>query len=305
MNKNARVIVWGAIAGVILLLVALVFVPAVYVALAVAVLALVFLVVASRIRQQRSEEYYEEEVWEEDGEEWGLVTEEDQDDLVDVDDRLAGLTLGDEEEDDGQLDAEDLAGSAEVVEPAGYVADEDEYIEEEVREGFTGEDVLEEFVAGQILQDEEVVEEFVAERVFDEGEVVEEFVAEQVFEDGEVVEEFVAEQVFESKELPGRQVAGEQVVEEFVAEQVYAEEEYVEEEYVEEELPAEPEPESHSIFATPGEIDEELVDSDDTILQAAGAVSQIEYDDVLTREDANAETREILGRVANLLAKYE
>lgn len=79
------------------------------------------------------------------------------------------------------------------------------------------------------------------------------------------------------------------------------------EEYVEyEEYEEEPEPvrQQASIFAAPGVIDEEAVDSDDAIL-AASEATRLQYDDVLSREDANAETREILSRVASLLAKYE
>jgi hypothetical protein len=59
-----------------------------------------------------------------------------------------------------------------------------------------------------------------------------------------------------------------------------------------------------SIFAAPGIIDEARVTDDDAILEASRA-SRVKYDDVLAREDANAETREILSRVASLLAKYE
>jgi hypothetical protein len=59
-----------------------------------------------------------------------------------------------------------------------------------------------------------------------------------------------------------------------------------------------------SIFAAPGVIDEEQIDSDEAILAASNATS-LQYEEVLSREDANAETREILSKVASLLAKYE
>ena len=74
---------------------------------------------------------------------------------------------------------------------------------------------------------------------------------------------------------------------------------------------------SVSIFADDGAIDEHVVGSDASILAAATASSfsapaeasapapASDYNQVLERDAANAETREILSRVANLLEKYE
>lgn len=72
---------------------------------------------------------------------------------------------------------------------------------------------------------------------------------------------------------------------------------------------------SVSIFADDGAIDEHVVEGDASILAAATASSisaqapaaapSSDYNQVLERDDANAETREILSRVANLLEKYE
>lgn len=98
----------------------------------------------------------------------------------------------------------------------------------------------------------------------------------------------------------------EELVEEYgtTEDEVALEVEY--EEYEEYEPEPEPEPvrQTASIFAAPGVIDEEALDTDDAIL-AASEATRLQYDDVLTREDANAETREILSKVASLLAKYE
>ena len=52
-------------------------------------------------------------------------------------------------------------------------------------------------------------------------------------------------------------------------------------------------------------VESSLRDTFDRFGYGEVATPAIEYDEVLTREDANAETREILGRVADLLSKYE
>ncbi len=69
---------------------------------------------------------------------------------------------------------------------------------------------------------------------------------------------------------------------------------------------------SVSVFADDGAIDEHLVANDTGVLAAATASSMAgstrgrpDYDRVLERDDANAATRDILSRVANLLEKYE
>ncbi|MCP4331006.1 MAG: hypothetical protein GY791_21690 [Alphaproteobacteria bacterium] len=69
---------------------------------------------------------------------------------------------------------------------------------------------------------------------------------------------------------------------------------------------------SVSIFADDGAIDEHVVANEAGILAAATASSMADstpggsdYDRVLERDDANAATRDILSRVANLLEKYE
>jgi hypothetical protein len=105
----------------------------------------------------------------------------------------------------------------------------------------------------------------------------------------------------------------EELVEEYedeepVLEAAYEEtyEEEAVEEYEEAAAYEEPEPATRpsSIFAAPGVINEEAVDSDEAILAASKATS-LDYGEVLDREDANAETRELLSKVASLLAKYE
>lgn len=231
MNINQRTALWGAILGVLLIVLALRLFEPVVVVLFLAVVALGGLVAYSRLRRQGEDE---DEDWDS-GEEWGLASEAD-DDMIDLDDRLSGLGLG-----------------TALVEPEE--AEEEEYVvEEEVEYDLFAEDDAEETYAGAAS--------------YGEAAVYEPPVLETRDEYVEVVSDAALDEEYE------------ELVEDY--------------EHVSPEL----------VLADEGVIDEAKVDSDQAIL-AASAASSLKYDDVLQREDANAETRELLSRVASLLAKYE
>lgn len=234
MKLTQRTLIIGAVVVAVLVVLALQVIDPVFVVLVLAVLALVGLVAWGRVRSRERAD--EEADWASGGDEWGLASDQDDDDYVDVDDRLAGF-----------------GGPAQDTMPSrrGLFA-EDQFEEEE---DVAWQDDRPAGVAS--YADDTFEEEF-------EGLVEEYGTAEEAVEYDEVVEEY--EEYDEPEPEPARRTA--------------------------------------SIFAAPGVIDEEALDSDDAIL-AASEATRLQYDDVLTREDANAETREILNRVASLLAKYE
>ncbi len=251
MKMNQRALMWGAILGAALIVLALRVFPAVYVVLALAVLALVGLVAWSRTRGRGGAV---DEEWS-GGDEWGLSSDEDEDDYVDVEDRLAGLGLG-------SATAEDRTSEAYEE------ADEEEY--EEVYEEAYEEAYDDRTAPSAHGAEEDIFAEAARYDLVVEGEGPAEAEA------SEYEYEYVEEGELES----------------------YEDEELVEV------IHARVEEEVEEILAAPGVIDVAKVDSDEAIL-AASTASSLQYEEVLTREDANAETREILSRVASLLAKYE
>lgn len=253
MKINQRALIWGAILAAALIVLAVRVLPAVYVVLVLAVLTLVGLVAWSRMRGRSRDEDWEG------GEEWGLSRDEDEDDYVDVNDRLAGLGLG------LDTDEERSAERYDEEEPyeAGYGADE-EPVGGAVYDR-VGPSALDR--RGQDLFAEAARYDLVVE--------------------GEGPAEAEADQY--------------EVEYEYEDEDEYAS--YEEDELVEV-IHARVQEEVDEILAAPGVIDEAKVDSAEAILAASNA-SSLQYEEVLTREDANAETREILSRVASLLAKYE
>lgn len=243
MKLNPRTTLWGAILAVLVIfLLVRLGLPPVVLVLMLAVAALAGLVLYSRNRQGD-----EDEAWDE-GDEWGLQTDED-DEVIDLDDRLSGLGL-----------AEPDAPVRDKF--AAFDTDEDDEPQYEVFGGVEEETVV---------LDEEVDASGAA--VYGSTDVLE-------------VDELYVEEEISDEDLEGEL---EELVEEYEYEEAAA---------------AELELEPDAILASEGVIDETKVDSDAAIL-AASQVSSLKYDDVLQREDANAETREILSRVASLLAKYE
>ncbi len=135
------------------------------------------------------------------------------------------------------------------------------------------------------------------------AEVLEEYVVYETIEGqledlpagAEVVEEYVVYETIE--EQPEDLLADAEMFEEYLVEEI-SDEPVVLEELLELEDPV------GAAVAADRFVDESRIQDDDAILAAAQA-SAVQYDEVLSRDDANAETREILSRVASLLAKYE
>jgi len=266
MNPKQRTVLIAAVVALLLIAFGVWWTEPVYVLLAVAVALLGALVIYNRFRSRSSEDE-----WDEYGDEWGLESDVD-DDNVDLDARLGELGFDVErrteptslsqrldtdqasETDRGSVDWDEEAAFAEaavyeVQEPVVAADDDDEHTDEY----------------------EQAVEQY------EEHEEYEEYEDEDLDAEAAVLTDDIDEEY-------------EELVEEY--------EEY--EEYEDEGAQATAE----SLFVAPGVIDEERLDSDEAILAASEATS-LQYDDVLSREDANAETREILSRVASLLAKYE
>lgn len=353
MELNQRTLIIGGVLAVALVVLALQLMDPVYVVLILAVVALGALVAWSRVRGQAIAD--EEADWEA-ADEWGLATDDPDDELIDLDDRLAGFLATDDRPARHGLFADEPRVEEAFV--------EDDAAEETWEEGETWEDEgsWEEQPAAAVWEDGETDEgsytaagsyddtaatyddtpsygaaayedtpatyEDTAATYEDTAATYEDTAATYddtpsygaasyddtpsydrgarydgaasygdaaVDDDGAFSTAASYETGYDSDTLDEEY---EELVEEYAAESPVAE-------YVED-APTEPPARERkpSIFAAPGIIDEARVTDDDAILEASRA-SQVKYDEVLTREDANAETREILSRVASLLAKYE
>jgi hypothetical protein len=231
-------------------------------------LLLAVLLLATLVLVNRARARSAEDDWDEYGSEWGLAEEDD--DHIDLDARLGELGFAVEEDRRPGLQLDDR----ERRRPSGW--DEDD--------SFASAAVYEVSAPAPVEYEEYEEAEY-------EGAEYEEAEYEGAEYEGAEYEE--AE--YEGAEYEG---AGTPVVDLGSG----LDEEY--EELVEEYEDHDAVSTGASIFAAPGVIDEEQIDSDEAILAASNATS-LQYEEVLSREDANAETREILSKVASLLAKYE
>src|SRR5262245_41920730 len=93
MELNQRTLIIGGVLAAALVVLALQLMDPVYVVLVAAVLALGALVAWSRVRGKAIAE--EEADWEA-ADEWGLTTEEPDEEVIDLNDRLAGFLAEDE-----------------------------------------------------------------------------------------------------------------------------------------------------------------------------------------------------------------
>jgi hypothetical protein len=287
MNAKQRTALIAATAAAAVIALGLWLWEPIYVLLMLAVLLLATLVLVNRARARAAEDD-----WDEYGSEWGLAGEDD--DYVDLDARLGELGFAVEEDrrpglqiDDRERrqprgwDEGDSFASAAVYEvgaPAPAEDDEDEeyeeYEEAEYEDaGYEGAGYEDAGYEGAGYQETEYQETEYQETEYQQARYQEaeyEDVAAPVVDLGSGLDEEYEELVEEYEDHDGRAAVST----------------------------------GGSIFAAPGVIDEEQIDSDEAILAASNATS-LQYEEVLSREDANAETREILSKVASLLAKYE
>lgn len=268
MQVNSRALVWGGALCAIVLVIAALVVPFVYVALALAVLLLVALVVVNRMREAS-----------------------DADREADNDESTARLGTLVDDPDYEPYDASTF-DSAMFTPQAPVDRYDHEPASEELGEPAQFEEFAEpeaEWTSSELDTDSS----YVADDERTSGYETTSFQAEEytsAFEspggNGSFVETpAFTEPVFEEYTGPSRDGSSFEVLDDPVAE------------FIIDDIDA------STVLADEGIIDESKVTTAETVL-AASQVSRFEPE-TMTDEESNEETREILGRVAALLAKYE
>jgi hypothetical protein len=245
----------------------------------------------TRTRRETSEDEYDDEYDEYD--EYEVGDDELDEDLdtrlgfTGLDDRLSRL---DEREVSFEPERSGILFEDEAADELLEERYEDEFAEPERASFLDAADVA-------VVEDEYVeVDEYVEEPVLE----VEEIAAFEPVEVDEYVEEEVESSPFDRDLLDKYIGHAEQQDEAVLDEGLHLDEPGTE--YAEELEEFEEEFATGEVATDIGLIDESKVDSDEAILGAASASS---LSATMTEEEANAETREILGRVAALLEKYE
>jgi hypothetical protein len=274
MQVNSRALLWGGAIGVIVLVIALMVVPFVYVALALAVLLLVALVAVNRMREAADADR-EADNDESTGRLGTLVDERDDPDYEPYDASTFDSAIF------GTATQEARYDESPVYEDVPEAEQYEEFAEPEA-DWSTGEFGGTTYAAEEDRLDGGRVDEY--DTTFRADEYTTAF-------EGPADTDERTEVAFEEYTGPSRDGATTYEYESSVLDEPLIDESIIEE------------VDASAVLADEGVIDESKVTTAETIL-AASQVSRFEPE-TLTDEESNEETKEILGRVAALLAKYE